>query len=415
MSTPISPKSRRAGENRDGNRYRACCRRRRLRAELSYWSLLTAFFSWSLCGGPGLGYGFCRSLLRVDRDDGTSGTGPVRAVAAAASTSSRLMIVAPLAAPPSRRSPIGTSSVSMPRACRSERNAAAKRCVLSRIGLCDAKCSPANREAGMVEVKLGAGTVVRIEESYEPNFDAKAFFPDWDPAVVERHRDWLVPAHYDEASGFLKLSVHSWLLEDRRQDHPDRHLRRQSQAPSASAEMASDGDEVSRAAEGGRGRARPDRHGDVHPSPRRPCRLEHAARERQMGADVQEREVRVQPRRLRSLPEARQRSRDRSGQRGSFRDSVLPVVEAGLTQMVDGRGPARRGPRGRAPRRGIRPARSPSSSNRAARRRCSAATSCIMRCRSIIPSGTASPAPTPPARARAGARRWSIAPAAARG
>lgn len=65
----------------------------------------------------------------------------------------------------------------------------------------------------MVELKLGAGTAVRIEESYEPNFDAKAFFPDWDPAVVERHRGWLVPSHYDEASSFLKLSVHSWLLK----------------------------------------------------------------------------------------------------------------------------------------------------------------------------------------------------------
>ena len=30
----------------------------------------------------------------------------------------------------------------------------------------------------MAEVKLGAATVRRIEESYEPNFDAKAFFPD---------------------------------------------------------------------------------------------------------------------------------------------------------------------------------------------------------------------------------------------
>lgn len=65
----------------------------------------------------------------------------------------------------------------------------------------------------MTEVKLGAGTAVRIEESYEPNFEAKAFFPDWDPAVVDRHRDWLLPAHYDEASGWLKLSVHSWLLK----------------------------------------------------------------------------------------------------------------------------------------------------------------------------------------------------------
>ncbi len=64
----------------------------------------------------------------------------------------------------------------------------------------------------MTQVKLGAATVQRIEESYEPNFDAKAFFPDWQPSVVQQHRSWLVPDHYDEASGFLKLSVHSWLL-----------------------------------------------------------------------------------------------------------------------------------------------------------------------------------------------------------
>ena len=41
---------------------------------------------------------------------------------------------------------------------------------------------------------------------------AKMFFPDWQPAVVQQHRDWLLPHHYDEPSGSLKLSVHSWLL-----------------------------------------------------------------------------------------------------------------------------------------------------------------------------------------------------------
>ncbi len=64
----------------------------------------------------------------------------------------------------------------------------------------------------MTELKLGAARVQRIEESYEPNFDAKMFFPDWQPAVVQQHRDWLLPHHYDEPTGFLKLSIHSWLL-----------------------------------------------------------------------------------------------------------------------------------------------------------------------------------------------------------
>ena len=94
----------------------------------------------------------------------------------------------------------------------------------------------------MTEVKLGAATVQRIEESYEPNFDAKMFFPDWKPEVVQQHRDWLVPSHYDEASGWLKLSVHSWLLTVGGKRIHDRHLRRQSQAASASAQVASDGE-----------------------------------------------------------------------------------------------------------------------------------------------------------------------------
>ena len=64
----------------------------------------------------------------------------------------------------------------------------------------------------MTQVRIGAGTATRIEESYEPNFNAVKFFPDWDPAVVQEHAAWLAPDHYDPASGFLKLSVHSWLL-----------------------------------------------------------------------------------------------------------------------------------------------------------------------------------------------------------
>ena len=64
----------------------------------------------------------------------------------------------------------------------------------------------------MTQLKIGAATAARIEESYEPNFNAVKFFPDWDPAVLEEHRSWLAPEHYDPASGFLKLSIHSWLL-----------------------------------------------------------------------------------------------------------------------------------------------------------------------------------------------------------
>ncbi len=59
---------------------------------------------------------------------------------------------------------------------------------------------------------IGGATVVRIEETYEPNFEAAKFFAAWSSAALDRHRDWMVSDHYDAASGFLKLSVHSWLI-----------------------------------------------------------------------------------------------------------------------------------------------------------------------------------------------------------
>ena len=60
---------------------------------------------------------------------------------------------------------------------------------------------------------IGSATATRIEESYEPNFDATKFFAEWTPKVVDEHRDWMVSNHYDAAKGFLKLSIHSWLLK----------------------------------------------------------------------------------------------------------------------------------------------------------------------------------------------------------
>ena len=61
----------------------------------------------------------------------------------------------------------------------------------------------------MVEVKLGGAVATRIEERYEPNFDARKFFPDWQPSIVQQHKDWLVSNHYDEPSGFAISARHS--------------------------------------------------------------------------------------------------------------------------------------------------------------------------------------------------------------
>jgi glyoxylase-like metal-dependent hydrolase (beta-lactamase superfamily II) len=64
----------------------------------------------------------------------------------------------------------------------------------------------------MTTLRIGAATAARIEETYESNFNAVKFFPDWSAAVAGEHAGWLSPDHYDPASGMLKLSIHSWLL-----------------------------------------------------------------------------------------------------------------------------------------------------------------------------------------------------------
>jgi glyoxylase-like metal-dependent hydrolase (beta-lactamase superfamily II) len=64
----------------------------------------------------------------------------------------------------------------------------------------------------MSTLRIGAAVAARIEETYEPNFRAERFFPDWDPAFVAGHLAWLAPDHYVPETGYLRLSVHSWLL-----------------------------------------------------------------------------------------------------------------------------------------------------------------------------------------------------------
>ena len=65
----------------------------------------------------------------------------------------------------------------------------------------------------MTTATVGAAKITRIEESYGHFFEAKTFFADWRDEIVAEHMGWMVPDHYDPATGFLKLSIHSWLIE----------------------------------------------------------------------------------------------------------------------------------------------------------------------------------------------------------
>jgi glyoxylase-like metal-dependent hydrolase (beta-lactamase superfamily II) len=65
----------------------------------------------------------------------------------------------------------------------------------------------------MTTASIGAATITRIEETYGLFFEARTFFADWRDEIVAPHLPWMVPDHFDPASGFLKLSIHSWLVE----------------------------------------------------------------------------------------------------------------------------------------------------------------------------------------------------------
>src|SRR5262249_6266210 len=60
---------------------------------------------------------------------------------------------------------------------------------------------------------VGQATVTRVEETYGPTYPAKELFPEWSDDILAAHAHWLAPSHYDAASGLIKLSVHSWLLQ----------------------------------------------------------------------------------------------------------------------------------------------------------------------------------------------------------
>jgi glyoxylase-like metal-dependent hydrolase (beta-lactamase superfamily II) len=61
--------------------------------------------------------------------------------------------------------------------------------------------------------KVGKATITRIEETYLPVYPPADIFPDLTEALLHEHAHWLAPSHYDPQSKKLLLSVHSWLLQ----------------------------------------------------------------------------------------------------------------------------------------------------------------------------------------------------------
>jgi glyoxylase-like metal-dependent hydrolase (beta-lactamase superfamily II) len=61
--------------------------------------------------------------------------------------------------------------------------------------------------------KVGKATLTRIEETYLAVYPSRDIFPELTKALFKEHGHWLAPDHYDPETDKIKLSVHSWLLQ----------------------------------------------------------------------------------------------------------------------------------------------------------------------------------------------------------
>jgi len=69
---------------------------------------------------------------------------------------------------------------------------------------------------GMRQWRIGDATVVRIEELLgHSSFPPAGYLAGFEREKLERHLGWLVPDHYDPAADALVTSVHSWLIRTR--------------------------------------------------------------------------------------------------------------------------------------------------------------------------------------------------------
>lgn len=61
-------------------------------------------------------------------------------------------------------------------------------------------------------MRIGSLDVQRIEESHGPGFPPSVLLPDLPPDALDRHRDWMVPRYYNPELNTFISSIHSWLV-----------------------------------------------------------------------------------------------------------------------------------------------------------------------------------------------------------
>jgi len=65
----------------------------------------------------------------------------------------------------------------------------------------------------MTQFTVGHASIARIEETYLPVYRPRDLFPEYSDTIAAEHAHWMAPHHYDREKDLIKLSVHSWLLQ----------------------------------------------------------------------------------------------------------------------------------------------------------------------------------------------------------
>ncbi len=62
------------------------------------------------------------------------------------------------------------------------------------------------------EFHVGDTRIAKVHEMDLNGFTAKQLLPDFDPAVLADHPDWIDPATYDAETGKVRMDIHTWVV-----------------------------------------------------------------------------------------------------------------------------------------------------------------------------------------------------------
>ena len=180
-------------------------------------------------------------------------------------------------------------------------------------------------------IEIGNVTIHRIVEQEGPFFGAMHFFPTMTKELLDENRSWLRPKFLD-ASDRLMLCIQSYVV--RTPHHTimiDSCVGNHKPRPDAAVLEHDEFRSLREEPRGQRIRRERNRFCHVHASAHRSCRVEHAARERPVGADLPEGALRIRRPRTCPLDQAHQ---DDPAACPWITDSVLPIVAANRVDIV---------------------------------------------------------------------------------